>query len=224
MARHKAFIVAHRGASAYEIENTIEAFKKALELGARFMECDVRLSKDNKLVVIHDASLQRVWRQDYIINELPAQELKKYKVPELSELLDLLKSPKAKLLKSKLLIEIKEPGTEETLANMLKKKGVLRRVIVVSFFEDSLKKIKELINVKTGFIFSMKQEPIKTALEIGADWIIPRYNTVTRELVKEAHKHKMKVVAWTIDDKELAEKIIKLGVDGIASNKPDLLE
>ncbi len=223
LIQQKTFIVAHRGASAYELENTLEAFKKALELGARFIECDVRLSKDNKLVVFHDANLQRVWRVNANVNELTAEELKKYRVPELSEVIDLLKTPKAKLLKTKLLIEIKEPGLEKPIAEIIKKKRVLRQVVVVSFFEESLKKIKELINVKTGFIFSLRNDALSIAKKINCDWIIPRYDVVTKELVKEAHKNKMKVLAWTVDDKKLAEGLIKLGVDGIASNKPDLL-
>ncbi|MEM2932978.1 MAG: glycerophosphodiester phosphodiesterase [Candidatus Pacearchaeota archaeon] len=213
------FIVAHRGASAYELENTIDAFEKAIQLGAKFLECDIRLSKDNQLVVIHDANLQRIWRVNANVNELTAKELEKYKVPKLEAVLDLIKKADVKLL-----VEIKEEGIEEMLAKMLKKKSVLRKVIVVSFFENSLAKIKKLINVKIGLIFSLRQDALEVALKLKPNFIIPRSDVVTKELVQIAHKNKMKVIAWTVDDVEQAKKLFKMHVDGIASNKPDLMK
>ncbi|MEM4647965.1 MAG: glycerophosphodiester phosphodiesterase [Candidatus Pacearchaeota archaeon] len=216
----KFFIVAHRGASAYELENTLEAFKKAIDLGAKFIECDVRKSKDNELVVIHDSSLQRLWRRAEYVNELNADELKNFKIPKLSEVIDLIKKYKD----VKLLIEIKEEGIEEKLIDLLKKKHFLRKAIIVSFFEKSLEKIKQISNVKTGFIFSVRLDAIEVALKLKPNFIIPRYDTITKELIKIAHKNKMKVIAWTINDKNTALKLIKIGVDGIATDKPDLLE
>lgn len=216
----KFFIVAHRGASAYELENTLEAFKKAIDLGAKFIECDVRKSKDNELVVIHDSSLQRLWRRAEYVNELNADELKNFKIPKLSEVIDLIKKYKD----VKLLIEIKEEGIEEKLIDLLKKKHFLRKAIIVSFFEKSLEKIKQISNVKTGFIFSVRLDAIEVALKLKPNFIIPRYDVITKELIKIAHKNKMKVIAWTINDKNTALKLIKIGVDGIATDKPDLLE
>ncbi|MEM1577399.1 MAG: glycerophosphodiester phosphodiesterase [Candidatus Pacearchaeota archaeon] len=216
----KFFIVAHRGASAYELENTLEAFKKAIDLGAKFIECDVRKSKDNELVVIHDSSLQRLWRRAEYVNELNADELKNFKIPKLSEVIDLIKKYKD----VKLLIEIKEEGIEEKLIDLLKKKHFLRKAIIVSFFEKSLEKIKQISNVKTGFIFSVRLDAIEVALKLKPNFIIPRYDAITKELIKIAHKNKMKVIAWTINDKNTALKLIKIGVDGIATDKPDLLK
>jgi glycerophosphoryl diester phosphodiesterase len=236
------FVVAHRGASAYELENTMDAFKKALEMGCEYIECDVRVSKDGQLVVIHDSSLRRVFGVDFYVNELTAEELKKYRIPLLEEVLDLIKIAnkeikikqkiehqitkiKAKKKKIWLLIEIKEPGCEEKLVRLIKKKGMVRSVIVVSFFDDSLKKIKELINVKTGFIFSLLDHDvaISKALSIKADFIIPRYDVITKGLIRYAHKNKMKVIAWTVNETKIAKQLIKLRVDGIASDKPDIL-
>ncbi|MEM2713884.1 MAG: glycerophosphodiester phosphodiesterase, partial [Candidatus Pacearchaeota archaeon] len=107
---------------------------------------------------------------------------------------------------------------------LLKQKHILRNVIVVSFFEKSLEKMRALLPVKIGFIFSIRLDGIETALKLKPNFIIPRYDVITKDLVKIAHKNKMKVIAWTVDDKNLALKLAKLKVDGIASNKPDLLQ
>jgi glycerophosphoryl diester phosphodiesterase len=248
------FIVAHRGASAYALENTLDAFQKAIEMGASYIECDIRVSKDNKLVVIHDANLRRVFGIDANVNELTTEQLKQYKIPALEEVLDLIKKAnkeiaikqrieqqiasaqaqsqaqktKAKKKKRKiwLLIEIKEPGCEEKLAELIKKKGMTKSVVVVSFFDEPLKKIKQLIAVKTGFIFSLLDPDVAFQKALGArvNFIIPRYDVISKDLVKRAHKQKLKVVAWTVDDAKIARELIKLKVDGIASNKPDLLQ
>jgi glycerophosphoryl diester phosphodiesterase len=249
------FIVAHRGASAYALENTLDAFQKAIEMGASYIECDIRVSKDNKLVVIHDANLRRVFGIDANVNELTAEQLKQYKIPTLEEVLDLIKKvnkevaikqrieqqitiakmqaqPQVQKTKAKkkrkvwLLIEIKEPGCEEKLAELIKEKGMTKSVVVVSFFDEPLKKIKQLIAVKTGFIFSLLDPDVafQKALDARVNFIIPRYDVVSKDLVKRAHKQKLKVVAWTVDDVKIAKELIKLKVDGIASNKPDLLQ
>jgi glycerophosphoryl diester phosphodiesterase len=248
------FIVAHRGASAYALENTLDAFQKAIEMGASYIECDIRVSKDNKLVVIHDANLRRVFGIDANVNELTTEQLKQYKIPTLEEVLDLIKKankevaikqrieqqiaiakmqaqPQVQKTKAKkkrkiwLLIEIKEPGCEEKLAELIKKKGMTKSVVVVSFFDEPLKKIKQLIAVKTGFIFSLLDPDVafQKALDARVNFIIPRYDVISKDLVKRAHKQKLKVVAWTVDDVKIAKELIKLKVDGIASNKPDLL-
>jgi glycerophosphoryl diester phosphodiesterase len=249
------FIVAHRGASAYALENTLDAFQKAIEMGASYIECDIRVSKDNKLVVIHDANLRRVFGIDANVNELTAEQLKQYKIPTLEEVLDLIKKvnkevaikqrieqqitiakmqaqPQVQKTKAKkkrkvwLLIEIKEPGCEEKLAELIKEKGMTKSVVVVSFFDEPLKKIKQLIAVKTGFIFSLLDPDVafQKALDARVNFIIPRYDVVSKDLVKRAHKQKLKVVAWTVDDVKIAKELIKLKVDGITSNKPDLLQ
>jgi|GEM_PF-952353 len=259
------FIVAHRGASAYALENTLDAFQKAIDMGASYIECDIRVSKDNKLVVIHDANLRRVFGIDANVNELTAEQLRQYKIPTLEEVLDLIKKankemaikqrieqqiasaqvqaqaqaqqatraaqavqkPKAKKKRKVwLLIEIKEPGCEEKLAELIKKKGMTKSVVVVSFFDEPLKKIKQLIAVKTGFIFSLLDPDVafQKATDARVNFIIPRYDVISKDLVKRAHKQKLKVVAWTVDDVKIAKELIKLKVDGIASNKPDLLQ
>jgi glycerophosphoryl diester phosphodiesterase len=85
--------VGHRGAKAYEIENTLESFKKAIELGANAIELDVRKSKDGKLVIIHDDNLKKVFGKDILVNQATLKELKQLtenKIPTIEEALEFI--------------------------------------------------------------------------------------------------------------------------------------
>ena len=213
-------IIAHRGASAYAPENTLDSFKKALSMGARAIECDVRMSKDKKLVVIHDETIDRTTKGKGFVRDFSAEELKKHSIPELKELLELMKNKDILLL-----IEIKEPGTEKQVINLLKDERMETRSAIVSFYPEVIEKAKKLDNkIRAGLIFSrISGKEIETAIKIKADWILPRRSLIDKEIIAEAHDEGIKVYTWTIDDKEEAKKAIELGLDGIASNKPDLL-
>jgi glycerophosphoryl diester phosphodiesterase len=107
----RVLIVAHRGASAYEPENTIRSFDNAFQLGADFVELDVRLSKDGSLVVIHDEAVDRTTNGSGLVRDLTLSELKLLdagkgeKIPTLEEVLELFSEPEHKFF-----IEVKEPG------------------------------------------------------------------------------------------------------------------
>ncbi len=213
-------IIGHRGASAFAPENTIESFQKALDLGADGFECDVRMSKDKKLVVIHDADVKRVSGKTDLkqVNELTAKQLAKYKIPTLQEVIDLKKKHPKQLM----LIEIKEPGTEKEIVDLVKKNGIAKQVMIVSFNSSAINKVKQLFKpetVKTGFIFSkMTPRPFPIALGVKADWIIPLNTLIDKEMVETAHKRGIKILAWTIENPFIAKKMDNLGVDAIASN------
>ena len=108
-------VIAHRGASYFEPENTLRSFRRAVEMGADRVEVDVRLSKDNKLVVIHDPRVDRTTNGTGRVKDMTLQELKSLdagkgeKIPTLQEVIDALKD-------TKLVIEMKIPGIEEKLS------------------------------------------------------------------------------------------------------------
>src|SRR3972149_7983851 len=114
--------IGHRGARAYEPENTIHSFRKALELGVDAGERDVRKTKDNQLVVIHDADLKRTTTGKGKVNELTLEQIKNFstekdeKIPTLQEALDFLDQ------KAKVLIELKETGIEAQVLALVHKK------------------------------------------------------------------------------------------------------
>jgi glycerophosphoryl diester phosphodiesterase len=121
--------VGHRGARAYAPENTLTSFKKALEIGVDAVELDVRKTKDNQLIVIHDADVKRTTNGEGSVSELTIAQVKSFsaegeeKIPTLEEALDFLDE------KVKVLIELKEAGVEEQVLSIVCKKGLEKNVV-----------------------------------------------------------------------------------------------
>jgi len=216
--------IGHRGAKAYEPENTLLSFKKALELGVNAIELDVRRTKDGKIVVIHDAKVDRTTNGKGLVSELTLKEIKKLstekgeKIPTLEEALDFLDK------KVKILIELKETGLEEDVLSLINKEGLKNNVIIVSFLEEALRKVKEIDDeVEIGLIYVKHKDPIKSALELKANYILPIYRFTYAIDVQKAHENGLKVIVWTINKQEEVIEYAKKGVDGIASDRPDIL-
>jgi glycerophosphoryl diester phosphodiesterase len=216
--------IGHRGAKAYEPENTLRSFKKALEIGVDAVEFDVRKTKDDQLIVIHDSDVKKTTNGKGLVNELTLKEIKEFsaergeKIPTLEEALDFLDK------KAKVLIELKETGVEEKVLSLVCENGLQKNVIIVSFIEDALRKIRELdTEVETGLIYVRHRNPIKVALELKAGYLISFYKFTHTANVQKAHENGLKVVVWTINEPEEVAEYAKKGVDGIASDKPDIL-
>ncbi|MEM2342073.1 MAG: glycerophosphodiester phosphodiesterase family protein [Candidatus Bathyarchaeia archaeon] len=216
--------VGHRGAKAYEPENTIRSFMKALELGVNAIEFDVRRTKDGELVVIHDAEVDRTTNGKGLVSELTLKEIKELstekgeKIPTLEEALDFLDR------KVRILIELKEVGDEEKVLDIIRRKGLEDNVAIISFHEEALRKVRELSDkVKTGLIYVRHKDPIGAALNLKAQYLLPLYRFIHSAFVKRAHEKGLKIIAWTINTLEEAREYAEKGVDGIASDKPDIL-
>jgi glycerophosphoryl diester phosphodiesterase len=216
--------IGHRGARAHEPENTLRSFKKALEIGVNAVELDVRKTKDNQVVVIHDSDVKKTTNGKGLVNELTLKEIKEFstvkgeKIPTLKEVLDFLGK------KAKILIELKETGVEEKVLSLVRENGLQKNVIIVSFIEDALRKIRELDKeVETGLIYVKHKNPIKAALELKANYLISSYKFTHTSNVQKAHENGLKVIVWTINEPEEIAEYVKKGVDGIASDKPDIL-
>lgn len=216
--------IGHRGARAYEPENTLSSFRRALELGVDAVELDVRKTFDNKLVVIHNANVNKTTNGSGEVNELTLEEIKGFviekneHVPTLEEVLDTVAN------RVKVLVELKETGTEEQVVNLIRRKQLAENVILISFHEDILRKVRELSDeLKTGLIYVRHKNPIQAALDLNAKYLLPLYRFTHSANVKKAHEAGLKVIVWTINKKEEVEEYKKKGVDGIASDKPDIL-
>ncbi|HUK85477.1 MAG TPA: glycerophosphodiester phosphodiesterase family protein [Candidatus Acidoferrum sp.] len=216
--------IGHRGARAYAPENTLASFKKALEIGVDAVELDVRKTKDNQLVVIHDADVKRTTNGEGLVNDITLKEIKSFdagigeKIPTFEEALDFLDK------KVKVFVELKEAGYEEQVLSIVHQKGVENNVIITSFLEDALKKVRELNeDIQTGLIYAKHKNPIKAALELKANYLLPLYRFTHTANVEKAHENGLKVVVWTINKPEEVKEYAKKGVDGIASDNPDIL-
>ena len=213
--------VGHRGARAYEIENTLDSFKKAVELGVDAVELDVRRSKDGELVISHDDNLKKVFGVDMPVSGATLEELKKAtknKIATLGEALHFLGGRVEKIL-----IELKEAGYEKKVLEAVKKEKLKDRAIIVSFLEEALEHVRELDRkIETGLIYAKFRGPVAAALRLDARYLIPLYRFVHTRDVEEAHRNGLKVIVWTINTKEEARDYIAKGVDGIATDKPDI--
>jgi len=216
--------IGHRGARAYEPENTVRSFQRAIELGVDAVELDVRKTKDNELVVIHNADVNKTTDGTGSVNELTLDEIKRLvtekgeKVPTLAEVLDFVGK------RVKILIELKEVGIEEQVLGLISQKGLMDNVIIVSFHEEVLQRVRELnAEVATGLIYVNHKNPIQSAQDLKANYLLSLYRFTHSINVKKAHEKGLKVIVWTINSKEEVAEYMKKGVDGIASDRPDIL-
>lgn len=230
-------IVAHRGASGYCPENTLAAFKKAVEVNVDSIELDVRLSKDGVPVICHDAKINRTSNGTGYIHELTLEELKQYdfgswygdefageRIPTLEEVLVFLQESDVTVN-----IEIKngpviQENIEEEMLRLVYKYDFNDRVWISSFDHHSLKKVADLDkHIKIGFIFHMNLINLFDYIDnsgIDPYSIHPNYFYITEEMLKEAHQRNYKVFAYTVDDVTVGEKYKYMGVDGVVTNKP----
>ena len=219
-------VVGHRGAGGELPENTLKAFKHAVEVGADVVECDVRETADGELVVIHDPDFKRVAGVDKRVRELTLKEIKEKirisgvePVPTLKEVLSTVNG------KCGLFIEIKEPETTEKVVKIVKSEVEKPNWIAfISFYPEALKRTKEIDKeLTTGLIYSRPPGGIVTAKEIGAEIVLPRWPLSTEKAVRFAHRLKEVVVAWLIDDERSFERALKNGVDAMATDFPSWL-
>ena len=224
----KFFIIGHRGACYYEPENTLRSFKKALQLKANCIECDVRLTKDNKVIVIHDKTLDRTTNGTGLVENFTLKELKridagkKEKIPTLQGYINLIKN------KAIMCIELKKCKNivKETL-KIINKNKIYDKVILLSFYVSYLRKIKKLNpKIKTGFLTFRLILAIKRAKFCKAELIGIYHKFISKEFIDNCHKNNLKVFAYVgvkeNPNENYLKKLINLGLDGIALNRPTL--
>ena len=222
----KVLIIAHRGASGYEPENTLRSVKKALELGADMVEVDVHVSRDEYVVVIHDARLERTTNGKGHVKDMTLKELKKLdaglgeQIPALEEVIQLVRE------KAQLVVEIKVPGTEERVLQEIKANRLENEALITSFYHPVIRRVKELNpNVQAGVIIASRPvKPMQLAIDANANALFPKYTFVDQQMVLVAHKNNLAVYPWTMDTLSEINPLMEMGVDGIVTNKPDILK
>jgi glycerophosphoryl diester phosphodiesterase len=215
--------IGHRGAKGLVIENTLESFKKAIEFDVNAIEFDVRKTKDNALIVIHDENLKRIWNKNILVKNCELRTIKEIsndKIPTLEEALDFLDKKVEKIL-----IEIKEAGAENLIYETVKNFKLINRVIFISFLEEvliNLRKIDKKIDL--GLIYVKYKNPIEFIKSLNAVYLLPFYKFVHTKEIENAHKNKVKLLVWTINNENEIKSYYQKGVDGIASDFPNLFK
>lgn len=243
--------VAHRGASAYAPENTLASFREGIKRDGDLIESDVQRSKDGELVLIHDTDLARTtnveqvfpdrapWRvSDFTYEEMRRLDAGSWKSPEyageriptLAEAIDTIRRSQAGFL-----LEIKSPGLypgieEEVAEEMRSFPGYVdsavaaHRLVLQSFDFDSMRRYAEIEpDVPVGLLGTPSRDQLP-ALAGFADQVNPHHSSVDASYVDAVHDAGMDCLVWTVDAPADMNRAVDIGVDGIISNKPDVLE
>ena len=234
----KTMIQAHRGASTYHPENTAEAFSAAIEQGADGIELDVHLTKDGEIVVAHDARLERVSNGTGYINDYTLEELKTLnfnklfpgspvcRIPTLAGVFSLVKPTPLTVNIELKTTERLYPELAEKLIALAHEYGMGERIIYSSFNHYSLLELKKLEPAaKTGLLYELGMvDPWVYANYVKAYAIHPHYYVIAAlpETVTRCHENGVKVNVWTVDDPQAVKQMLKCGVDGIITNRPDI--
>lgn len=228
---------AHRGFSGKYPENTMLAFKKAIEIGVDGIELDVQLTKDNVVVIIHDETIDRTTNGKGEVVNYAYKELEKFdasyiytgqyginKIPTLDEYLKYVKD-----LDIVTNIELKNSineyeGLEELVLELIRKYNLEKKVIISSFNHYSVVKMKKLApELKCGFLCEDTiLNPGKYCKENGVECFHPRYKVLSLERIEELRKNGIEINTWTVNKKEDIKDLIDKEIDIIIGNYPDL--
>ena len=218
-------LTGHRGAAELEPENTRLSIQKAIDLSVDQVEIDVHLTRDQHLVVIHDATVDRTTDGQGAVADFTLVEIKRLdagkgeRIPTLQEVIDLVRG------KVVLQIELKGPDTAEPVVRAVERNSMESEVLLTSFVHERLREARQLNpSLALGALWSNPpDDACEQAIDMGAEAIHIQHQNIDAQLVRKAQAHGLKIRAWNPDTVKEIQRAIDLGVDAIGSNRPDLL-
>jgi len=205
----------------------MRSFRSAIAAGCDLIECDVHLSSDGRLVVIHDHTLDRTTNGSGLVGERTSAELRRLaaghggRIPLLQEVVELA------IGKVGLVIEIKQmpiqyPGLEDKLVAMLRQLGAVEDCAVVSFHHPSIRVLRAMEpRLQLGILEGARPiEPARMLKESGADVYSPHWGATDPQVVKEIHAAGGAVAVWPVDDAAAIAWCKYCKPDSIFTNRP----
>jgi glycerophosphoryl diester phosphodiesterase len=233
----KPFVIAHRGSSDSVPENTMAAFKKAIEDRAQAIELDVRLSRDDEVVIIHDSRLERTTNGRGKVSDFNLTDLRTYdnglwynpkfsgeKIPTLSEV--------CKLTNAKVGLDIEIKPVEkhqkllaENCVQIIQQYKLQKSVLISSFEHSVVSAVKKIdSSIMTAIIYSpvihLGRNPSVLAKKFDADAFVISRNYLRDNMVIEAHTNKIAVFVYTIENWSQLERMVNAKVDGVMTSSP----
>jgi glycerophosphoryl diester phosphodiesterase len=227
--------MAHRGGALHPenlgYENSLRAFEHAVNLGYRYLETDLHATRDGVVIAFHDSRLDRVTDRTGVVAQLPWSEVSKARInghepiPRLDDLLEHFPETRFNL-------DIKAENGLGPAADVLRAAKAIDRVCVSSFSQSRVRRIRRELgpSLCTGYgdwetgLIRFLPFPLPSG---GACLQIPerygRLRVLTPGLVKRAHALGKQVHAWTIDDPADMNRLLDAGVDGLITDRTDLL-
>ena len=220
----RPLIIAHKGASKRAPENTVEAFELARELGADWVELDVRLTADGKCVVVHDEVLE-----EQPLSGLTLEEVLRWSlpgggaVPSLAQALEACAGMGVNL-------EIKGPVDPRAVAAQVTQdlEGREGPFVVSSFWPPIVEAFAQAApEIPRGFLSIARFDPdgsgaVREAVRLGAIWALPEDPAVSEGTVALARAAGIGIVPWTVDDPSRMKELGDFGVTGLITNEPDV--
>jgi glycerophosphoryl diester phosphodiesterase len=222
-------LIAHRGESFDAPENTLAAFALAWERGNEAIELDVHLTTDGQLIVSHDADTLRTTGQKLIIADSSLARLQQLGLPSLDEVLKQMPHGKRVFVEIKIGLQAIDP-----LVKLLKhRQRPANEIAIISFNTETVRRAKQSLPDHEVYLLVDKKlnsqtnqwKPdaatmIQQAMDLGADGLdVGIHPSVDANLVEQAHAAGLKLLVWTIDDPAVAREMVRLGVDGITTNR-----
>ena len=237
----KPLNIAHQGASADAPGNTLAAFRLALEMGADGFELDIMLSTDGYLVVIHDDTVDRTTDGRGPVRQKTLAELKALdagvrfgarfageRIPTLQEVFDLVAGNRAFVNVELKADSLKSDGLEEKLVALIRRYDLGERLLISSFNPFALWRVRRLTPDLPLALLYAENMPVHLrnrwfAFLSRPEALNPGLRMATQEHVRWAKSKGYRLYVWTVDEEPEMRRLIALGVDGIMTNKPDLL-
>ena len=217
----RPLVVAHRGASARELENSLAAFRAAAALGADGVELDIHAAADGTLVVHHDEAIAGRRIRELTASSLAELQLANGEpIPTLADVLDTLESGPQVFVEAKSL----PPQFDECLLGVLRNRPDPQAYAVHAFDHRVILRLGNLWpSLRRGVLScSYPVRPLVALQDAGATTLWQERPMVDRALVDLLHAAAMQVMVWTVDDPIEMERLLALGVDGICTNRPDV--
>jgi glycerophosphoryl diester phosphodiesterase len=214
-------VIAHRGASGYEYENSRAAFRRAVMLDADGVELDIHSTRDGGIIVHHDPEIPGVGP----IAELSLAEARRLRIPNgeslplLAEILDLVGD-------RDVWVEVKSlaPAYDDLLLAILDRGPAPQRYAIHSFDHRIVHRLGEARpNLRRGILLSSAclHDPVAVMRAVGATTLWQEWQQVDQELVTQVHDAGCAVIAWTVNEIGDLDRMVRLGVDGLCGNYPD---
>jgi len=219
-------IIAHRGASFFSKENTLESFQGAIDQGADMVELDVQMTKDNKLIILHDVHIDRISEGVGLVRNFNLEDIRKInifgkeKIPTLDDALNLL------LGRVGIVLDLKRIEAVPYILKYFKNYKLKESCIVSSFKKAAIKSIKHYDNkIKVGLIcWRPTRRKIKYCVNNKIDFIHPNYLFLNKRTYRRIKKSKLGINVWTVNYKRNLRKLLKMEISGIITDRPRVIK
>jgi glycerophosphoryl diester phosphodiesterase len=214
--------IAHRGDPVHERENTLPAFSAAVALGADMIELDLRRTRDDEIVVLHDQTLQRLWGVDASVGDLDLAQVQAIgtgdmRIPTLREVLHTVPLP--------LMVDFTRREVVPGGLAAVQAAGALERSLFVTGNVEALRLLRgHSAEARIGLTWVEDAVPPLPLLEeLRAEYWNPMFGLVTREGVAAVHAAGLMVSTWTVDNPRDMARMVEAGVDAVVSNRVEEL-